>query len=50
MASRFPQVILTEQDSDSGKSQVTTYTFERIAVNELLPDSLFSVPLSASAP
>jgi len=47
---RFPGVIITRQKTQGGKEAVSTYSFDKIAVNEALPDSYFSVPLSALSP
>ncbi len=47
---RFPAAIETRQPTGNGGAQVTLYTFDRVIVNETLPDSLFTVPLATAAP
>ncbi len=47
---RFPKAIVTSQIKSSGQEQVTTYAFDKIAVNERLSDNLFTVPMLSVAP
>ena len=47
---RFPAAIETRQPTANGGAQVTVYSFDRIIVNEALPDSLFTMPLATAAP
>jgi hypothetical protein len=47
---RFPQAIVTRQMTSSGQEQFTTYSFDKIAVNEPLSDDLFTVPMPSLAP
>ncbi len=42
----FPKTLLITQDGGGGKTIARTLTFQKIAVNENLPDSLFAVPLA----
>jgi outer membrane lipoprotein-sorting protein len=47
---RFPRQIITRQSDSTGGMRTSTYTFDSVAVNESMPDSFFTVPLSATAP
>jgi hypothetical protein len=43
---RFPKTIVTSQSDRSGKVASSTYTFEKITLNEVFPASYFAVPLA----
>ena len=47
---RFPQSLTTRQRDNAGVEHVSNYVFDKIIVNEALPDSYFTVPLPSSAP
>jgi outer membrane lipoprotein-sorting protein len=41
---RFPKTIITANKNSSGQTQTITLNFEKVTVNEAMPDSLFAVP------
>lgn len=41
---RFPKSIVTVSKNQAGQSQTVTITFDKIVLNEKLPESLFAVP------
>ena len=47
---RFPQSIVIAQKNGDGRLETSTYSFDKILVNEALPDSLFAVPLRRETP